>query len=156
MTETAGRDEGAAQTRLIMKAIPARRKALGWSAEGLAAEMNAAGVPWNANIVANLELGRRKSLRVHELLTLAYVLDVPPIELLVPPGNRYPATPRITVTSAIARAWIKGEISLRGDDSDAAIRKAYGLADDVSTEEVDTIRRLLGPVVLHDLDVEEK
>lgn len=136
-----------------MRAVADQRNARGWSAERLAAEMRRHGVPWTASIVANLERpGRRTSLRVHELLTLAYVLDVPPIDLLAPPGGRYPATPAVTVPTAIARAWIKGEVSLRPDDSDAAIRKALSLPDDTPARDLATIKRILGPVVLHDTE----
>lgn len=114
MTERNVRDEGATQTRLIMNAVRSLRDAKGWSAERLADEMTAVGIPWNTAIVTNLELGRRKSLRVHELLALAYVLDAKPLDLLVPPTDRYPVTPKMTAASPIVTSWIKGEMSLRG------------------------------------------
>lgn len=103
-----------------MRAVRSARMARDWSAERLASEMTATGVPWNTSIVVNLELGRRKSLRVHEWLALAYVLDAEPLHLLMPATNRYPVTPDTTVTSVIAKAWVKGEIgSLRATRSDA-------------------------------------
>jgi transcriptional regulator with XRE-family HTH domain len=104
------RDEGATQTQLIMDAVKQLRTAKGWSAERLAGEMTQAGVPWNADIVVNLEHGRRKSLRVHELLTLAWVLDASsPVDLLVPGDGPYPVTPSTLLASAAVRAWCQGE-----------------------------------------------
>lgn len=103
-------DEGAAQTALIMQAVKKRRLEKDWSGTRLAAEMTKAGVPWDRSVVANLENGRRKSLRVHELFTLAYVLDVDtPLDLLFPPADeartRYPVTPDLEVHQNIVRMW---------------------------------------------------
>lgn len=114
MTETgaraAGRDEGKAQTRLIMAAVKGRRTELNWSAEKLAEEMRNVGVPWKADVVVNLEHGRRTSLRVHELLALAYVLSFDsPVDLLVPNTGylyEYPVTPETDVSWSEVRAWI--------------------------------------------------
>jgi hypothetical protein len=106
-------EEGALQTRQIMDAVKALRIAKDWSAERLAEEMTKAGVPWNRHIVANLEQGRRKSLRVHELLTLAWVLDAAsPVDLLVPDLPRepmYPVTPSTLLFRDAVRAWFRGE-----------------------------------------------
>lgn len=105
-------DEGAAQTALIMQAVKRRRLQKEWSAGRLAEEMTKAGVSWDRSVVANLENGRRKSLRVHELLTLAYVLDVDtPLDLLIPlapaeeSNARYPVTPDLEVHTNIVRMW---------------------------------------------------
>ena len=68
-----------------MGAVKRLRMERGWSAQQLAEEMTKAGVPWNADVIVNLEHGRRKSLRVHELLALLFVLDVEqPLDMLVP------------------------------------------------------------------------
>ena len=101
----------AAVKRARLAKVPA------WSADRLAAEMTGVGVPWNADIVVNLEHGRRKSLRVHELLALCWVLDVDnPVDLLVPDlaenGGRiveYPLTPDIALATDAVRAWFRGE-----------------------------------------------
>lgn len=86
-----------------------------WSAGQLAEAMTAAGVPWDRSVVANLENGRRKSLRVHELYALAYVLGVDtPMELLVPwfrDGGDFPVTPKVSVDRQAVRAWF-----VRGND----------------------------------------
>jgi len=112
MTERRSRDEGALQTSLIMEAVRRRRDELGWSAEHLATAMSDVAVPWNADIVVNLEHGRRRSLRVHELLALAWVLDVAsPVDLLVPERKDpvYPVTPSTLVAASAVRAWCRGE-----------------------------------------------
>ena len=112
MTREQPRNEGAAQTTLIMGAVKRLRTAKGWSAQRRAEEMAAAGVPWNTDIVVNLEHGRRKSLRVHELLALAYVLDADsPVDLLVGDlfQRPFPVTPRIMLTAYAVRAWCQGE-----------------------------------------------
>jgi transcriptional regulator with XRE-family HTH domain len=105
------RDEGAAQTRLIMAAVKQLRAARGWSAQQLADEMTRVGVPWNADIVVNLEHGRRKSLRVHEMLALAYVLDAEtPADLLVPRfGAIFPVTPDIEAGTVDVQRWFDRE-----------------------------------------------
>jgi transcriptional regulator with XRE-family HTH domain len=111
VTERRARDEGAEQTQLIMKAVRRARLAKGWSAQQLAGEMTAVGVPWNADIVVNLEHGRRKSLRVHELLALAWVLDAAsPVDLLVPEDARYyPVTPKRREYRQTVLAWFAGK-----------------------------------------------
>jgi len=111
MTGKQPRDEGAAQTKVIVGAVKRRRAVLGWSADRLAEEMTKAGVPWNADIVVNLEHGRRRSLRVHELMALAWVLDVDsPLDLLAPPDVIfYPVTPGGNVRVEAVRAWWLGE-----------------------------------------------
>jgi len=113
----AARDEGAQQTKRIMAAVKQLRlaKEPPWSAQQLAEEMTKAGVPWNADIVVNLEHGRRKSLRVHEFLALVFVLDAArPLEVLVPPGtdtypDTYPIVPGMLVDAEDTRAWLRGE-----------------------------------------------
>jgi hypothetical protein len=82
-----------------------------WSAQHLADEMTKVGVPWNRHIVVNLEQGRRKSLRVHELLALAYVLGVAsPLDVLVPASDGvYPVTPATLLAADAVRAWFLGE-----------------------------------------------
>jgi transcriptional regulator with XRE-family HTH domain len=108
--------EGAAQTALIMRAVKQARIAKDWSAEHLAAEMSAAGVPWTRDIVVNLENGRRNSLAVHEFTTLAYILDAEsPLDLLVAPlpvsgsAGMFPVTPATMLADHAVRAWFRGE-----------------------------------------------
>lgn len=107
-------DEGAACTKWIIDEVKRRRAGLDWTAERLAEEMTAAGVPWTRDIVVNLENGRRKTLAVHELLALAWVLDVAsPVDLIAPPGyagtEPFPVTPVTTATPEQVRAWFTGK-----------------------------------------------
>ena len=110
VTERQARDEGAKQTRLIVGAVKRLRMERGWSAQQLAEEMTKAGVPWNADVIVNLEHGRRKSLRVHELLALLFVLDVAkPLEVIVPGEEVFPVVPGVLARPEAIRAWLRGE-----------------------------------------------
>jgi transcriptional regulator with XRE-family HTH domain len=95
------------------------RRTRGWSARRLAEEMAEAGMKWDRSTVANTENGRRP-VTVEELLALAYVLDVAPVHLLVPPvdgeGADYAVTPTVTATSGRVRSWIIGRHPLAGAD----------------------------------------
>src|SRR5258706_2102210 len=106
-------DEGAGYTAAVMTEVKRLRNAKTpvWSAERLAAEMAAAGVPWTRDAVVNLENGRRKRLAAHELLALAFVLDVPNrVDLLVPPTMpKLSVTPAIEAATLDARAWCWGQ-----------------------------------------------
>lgn len=89
------------------------RTARGWSAAHLAKEMTGVGVAWDRSIVANLELGRRATVSVEELLALAYVLNVAPVHLLVPVDDgarEYQVAPgALPITLDETRAWIRGQ-----------------------------------------------
>lgn len=103
-------DEGAGQTAQIVAAVKALRKARDWSAQRLADEMVKVGVPWNRDIVVNLERGRRKSLRVHELLALLFIMDADrPLDVIVPGDELFPVVPGLLVKPEDIRAWLRGE-----------------------------------------------
>jgi transcriptional regulator with XRE-family HTH domain len=102
------------------KAIGSRvrevRTKRGWSGADLARHLQAAGIPWERAMVAKLETGRRKSVTVMELLGLAYVLNVAPVHLLVPPDDPdepYEVTPKITEPRFRVRGWIRGLFPLQ-------------------------------------------
>lgn len=59
-----------------------RRDALGLSAQALADACTELGYPMARNSVANLENGRRSEVSVAELVIMAEVLKLPPVELL--------------------------------------------------------------------------
>jgi transcriptional regulator with XRE-family HTH domain len=115
-------------TAVIAKRVRELRARRGWSAQRLADELNAVGVSWDRSIVANLENGRRQTVSVEEWLALSYVLDVAPINLLVPVrDNRSFAVvpePRIddehardgVVLAGDARQWVVGKEPLPGTD----------------------------------------
>lgn len=54
----------------------------GLTAEALAHAMSDLGVPWQRDVVANIENGRRTGITVDELLALAVALEVTPAALL--------------------------------------------------------------------------
>lgn len=104
-------------------AIAARVRQLrirhGWTAEALARMMAAVGVPWTRIVVTKLETGRRPSVSVEELLALATVLHVAPINLMLPidAGEQAIAvTPARSRSAAEVREWIRGRSPLPGQD----------------------------------------
>lgn len=58
------------------------RGARGWTAQHLADAMTAAGVGWNRGVVTKLETGRRENITVDELVALAALFGVSPMELI--------------------------------------------------------------------------
>lgn len=70
-------------TARVAGAVKARRVALGLTAAEVA-EKTAVGKPLTRAVISDLETGRKKTLEVSELLTLAAALDIPPILLLFP------------------------------------------------------------------------
>ncbi len=72
-------------TKAIAKRVRVTRDARGWTAQKLADELAAQGVPWTRSTVAKLENGNRPTVSVDEWLALAAVLDISPLHLLVPP-----------------------------------------------------------------------
>jgi transcriptional regulator with XRE-family HTH domain len=145
-------NEGALYTKRIVDAITGRRTELGWSAERLAEEMTAVGVPWTRDAVSNLETGRRKNIAVHELLALAWVLDIPnPVDLLVPHGQRleattFPVTPGILVNPDAVRAWFRGETGPLRARLEEAARDAEADYEESIREAVSLAWEQEGPV----------
>lgn len=62
--------------------------------------------------ISDLELGRKKTVTVPELITLALALGVPPAELLYPslPEGEVEVWPSVKTTSATALTWFSGDI----------------------------------------------
>ncbi|WFE45013.1 helix-turn-helix domain-containing protein [Verrucosispora sp. WMMD1129] len=108
--------------RVIADRVRDLRKKRRWSAAQLAAELQEVGLRWDRSIVASFELGRRASVSVEELLALAYVLDVAPVHLLVPPdkasdsGPFYLVIPSFGARLDEARDWIRGREPIVGQD----------------------------------------
>jgi len=104
-------DEGQAYTRAVMREVKRLRVTRGWTAEQLASEMDKVAVPWTRDTVVNLETGRRKRLAAHEVLALAYVLEVDnPVDLLVPRDKDplFVVVPNQLVDREAVRAWFEG------------------------------------------------
>lgn len=69
--------------RDIAAVVKARRTALGLTAAGVA-ERTEVGKPLTRAVISDLETGRKKTLDVTELVTLAAALELPPTALLFP------------------------------------------------------------------------
>jgi hypothetical protein len=66
------------------------------------------GVPWTRETAVNLERGRKRSLGAHEVLALAFVLDVhSPVELLAPGDELLPVA-GLLLDPGDVRAWFEG------------------------------------------------
>lgn len=76
-----------------------------------------------------IERGERR-VDVDDLLALAHVLDVSPVDLLVPgdaaDDEPYSVTPKVTTTAATARDWISGTAFLVAPETPADLAVAIG------------------------------
>ncbi|MFE3197761.1 helix-turn-helix domain-containing protein [Embleya sp. NPDC059237] len=90
------------------------RKARRMSAQQLADACTALGVEMQRGVLANLEIGRRESLDVTELVALAQALGVPAISLLFPVGEvaTVSPTPGVVVDTWDGLAAFTGETPL--------------------------------------------
>jgi len=102
-------------TRIIAERVAAIRRYLGLTQDALAEEMRALGIDWQRVVVAKLESGRRSFITVDELLALCVVLEISPVDLLVPADakeERYRIVPNRTARAVNAREFIRGEEDL--------------------------------------------
>ena len=95
------------------------RKAKGWRVRDLAAHCAKAGAPHiTATVITNLETRRRvtREITVDELLAIAYVLDVPPLQLISPlgAGERLEIVPGTEMGALEAPGWIADDASVLG------------------------------------------
>lgn len=115
--------------RVIAERVRELRKGRGWSAQRLAEELAQAGTPWDRSVVANFENGRRASVSVEEMFALAYVLDVAPVNLMVPTSPEtvpYAPTASVVVSPMDAREWIRGRKPIGKQDMDTYFSKIAG------------------------------
>ncbi|MFF2212875.1 helix-turn-helix transcriptional regulator [Streptomyces antibioticus] len=105
-----------------VKEIRLRR---GLTAKQLGELLTARGIPWDRFTVANLENGKRQNVSVTELLALGDVLNVAPVDLLVPPERRpideqdpYQVTPDRAYGRWEVRQWVRGIQPLPGADAE--------------------------------------
>jgi transcriptional regulator with XRE-family HTH domain len=102
-------------TRVIAERVAAIRRYLGMTQKALAEAMRALGIDWQRVVVAKLENGRRSFVTVDELLALCVVLEISPVDLLVPADakeERYRIVPNRTARAVNAREFIRGEEDL--------------------------------------------
>lgn len=102
--------------------VRAYRRRRDWTQPELAERCRAAGLEWDRSIVANVEGGRRSSATIHELLTLARVLSVPPALLIFPVESEEAVEvgPGCTLRPGPAIRWLVGD-----DPSGALDQTAY-------------------------------
>lgn len=86
----------------------------GLSAAALADRTASLGHPISRAVIADLEIGRKKSLDVAELLVLAYALEVSPAQLVYPdlPKGEVEVLPQRSVESHEALQWFSGVSAL--------------------------------------------
>jgi transcriptional regulator with XRE-family HTH domain len=112
-------EESLSPTRVVGSRLTQLRKARdGMTQEELAAKMRRVGIDWERITVAKLENGSRALLKLDEFMALCVVLEICPVDLLVPanmPDNdTYYVTPKIHADAGNAREWIRGEDYLYG------------------------------------------
>jgi hypothetical protein len=82
------------------------------------------GMPVSRNVLANLESGRRDFISVGEVLVLAAVLGVAPMELICPVGydEQIELLPGHMMDPLQASRWVDGELTLDANGSAADLR----------------------------------
>jgi transcriptional regulator with XRE-family HTH domain len=110
-------DWAATLARDIAGQIRRHRLARELSAQQLADRCAALGMEIPRSVIANLEIGRRPTVSVAELLILAAALEVPPVALIAPLGQE-PETrilPNRELITFDAILWMSGEARLPDD-----------------------------------------
>ncbi len=99
-------------TEVLIAAIRDARERDGWNARTLAEACAEAGMPsLDQSTITNILNNRRRRIGVDEWLTLAYVLDLPPAQMLLPltRSTRAALTPTVIVGQDGALRWLLGE-----------------------------------------------
>lgn len=100
-------------SEIVGKRVAEVRRRQEWTAEQLAEKCREAGAEnFTAAMVNNIETRRGRSVTVDELLVLALVLNVAPVNLLVPPRlgseDLYNVTPTRGLRAGRVRQWLRG------------------------------------------------
>jgi transcriptional regulator with XRE-family HTH domain len=99
-------------TRLVGAQVAKVRKSRGMTQESLAEAMQEVGIDFERVVVAKLEKGLRPFVKLDEFLALCLVLEISPVDLLVPADmtdQTYRITPLVTAVAENAREWVRGE-----------------------------------------------
>jgi transcriptional regulator with XRE-family HTH domain len=149
-----------APSDVIGRRIKELRRKRDLTAEQLAARCAEVGRPEiSTAVVSDIETGRRgkngkrrREVTVEELLTLSYVLDVAPVNLMVPieeTGEWILFTPEDCSLAGEVREWIRGKTPLVGQDprgyfSEVPARewRTPELTPEQVAQESDQIRRI--------------
>lgn len=110
-------EETVTPVEALARRVKEARNRKGLTAQELADDLKARGLPWDRQTVTKLETGRRQNVSVAEWLALARALDVAPLHLLVPLGEvEYAVTPEEAATAGRVRSWIRGTEPLPSTD----------------------------------------
>lgn len=95
------------------RAVQHYRERAGMKHDELAKRLRDIGQPMQRTTLINIEQGRRKTMSVPEMFALGYVLDVPPVMLMVPLGleAKVELLEGHWVDSWQALGWISGELA---------------------------------------------
>jgi transcriptional regulator with XRE-family HTH domain len=142
---TQPKQEAPTPTQVIALQVRAARKRRKWSAKQVADRCAEVGMDsLDRTTIANIETGRRQRIGVDEMLVLAYVLAVPPLDLLVPlsGADEVAVTPTVTLPTAAALKWIEGHEPPMDSDRRAHDVKAWreGSLPLALHREVNTVR----------------
>lgn len=107
--------------------IRRHRARRGLSAQQLADACSKYGLSMKRSVIANLESGRRPTLSLVELIVLAKVLQVAPVELVLPLGyeSEIEILPGEVVNTWDAAKWFMGEepFTVRDEDGQPHVRE---------------------------------
>jgi transcriptional regulator with XRE-family HTH domain len=115
-----------------------RRELLGIKPQEMVDRLRDKGLFMDRSTYVNIELGRRKSMSVPELLAIAYVLDMPPALLMIPVG----LSPTLEVikgehvSSWEAFEWLRGNRPFPAQHGASVGEGSPGLSDLLSQSKV--------------------
>jgi len=102
-------DEVLDLTTCIGRNVRRIRNHRGWRGDDLVERLRAVGVDIKRDALFDLEKGKRASVSVDLLIQLAYVLDVSPLVLMLPPDDQTMAvTPTLNVPAKTVYEWAVG------------------------------------------------
>jgi 8-oxo-dGTP pyrophosphatase MutT (NUDIX family)/transcriptional regulator with XRE-family HTH domain len=88
------------------------RRLKGWTQQQLADELASLGVRLDASGITRMERGTR-GVTLDDVIAIAAALGVSPLHMIVPlDDNGAQLTPSLTVPTADARAWLRGQLPL--------------------------------------------
>jgi transcriptional regulator with XRE-family HTH domain len=94
----------------ITRRIRSIRQGQGMSIARFSEQCTLSGLPISQSAVSMMETSDRKGLMVQELLVFAHVLQVSPVELLLPAQGVVEVLPGIEAEAAQARQWVTGTL----------------------------------------------
>src|SRR5215204_5435227 len=152
-TPDEGRDWAKRWSRQVAATMLAARKRQGnLSAQGLSDRCAELGYPIPRSTIQNLEIGRKESISIQEVVILARALAIPPVVLMYPVGREasVEALPGADVDTWSAAKWFTGEASFPGadDDVDSMHAAARGVEARLSRHRTAMRRRGLDPGAL--------